>query len=183
MKGKQHTCYRVHEAENGYKTHKNCGLYIYVSIRSGHKKPCSTCSGVQKLCTDINAIGSTTTMYFLKKHFMQNIWSCAWERRVRHNQELHQLYWSMEIATTKAAWLWRTMHMQRIVSSQGRNIKYKKWYALDGEPGAGTLKLNMGAYSLFRCLWHTFCRILFPCHSCTWSSQLCFFIRFFTICI
>ena len=28
---------------------------------------------------------------FWKKNLMQNIWSCARERRVRHNQELYQL--------------------------------------------------------------------------------------------
>jgi len=32
------------------------------------------------------------TVYFWKKNLMQNIWSCAWERRRRYNQELYQLH-------------------------------------------------------------------------------------------
>jgi heterodisulfide reductase subunit A-like polyferredoxin len=37
------------------------------------QNPCNTCSGMQKLYADINAIGSITAVYFRKKNLMQNI--------------------------------------------------------------------------------------------------------------
>jgi hypothetical protein len=65
--------------------------------------------------TDINATGSTTTVYFWKKSLMWNISSCAKERRKRYNQELYQLYWSPDIVrTTEAAGLRWTGQLHRM---------------------------------------------------------------------